>query len=152
VSVEDVHLAAAYDGIGGAGTVPRMERVRGIGGFFFKARDPKALSAWYRDALGIAIEDWGGAIFRWDKLDARGGAATVWSPFAADTTYFAPSDRPYMINFVVDDLDAIRAQVKAAGGTVDDKTTDDFNGRFGWVMDPEGNRVELWEPRTPASE
>ena len=114
---------------------------------FFKARDAKALSAWYRDVLGVAIEEWGGAFFPWDKLDPSNGAGTVWSPFPETTNHFAPSDKPFMLNFVVGDLDAMLAQVRAAGGTVDDKVTDDFNGRFGWVMDPEGNRVELWQPR-----
>jgi predicted enzyme related to lactoylglutathione lyase len=124
-----------------------MEHVRGIGGVFFKATDPGALSAWYRDVLGVPVEVWGGAAFRWDALDARGGAATVWSPFQASTTYFAPSEKPFMINFVVSDLDAMLAQARAAGATVDDNTTTEDNGRFGWLMDPEGNRIELWQPR-----
>jgi predicted enzyme related to lactoylglutathione lyase len=124
-----------------------MERVRGIGGVFFKARDPKALSAWYRDVLGVDIKAWGGAVFRWKELDAKGGAGTVFSPFSAETTYFLPSDKPYMFNFVVDDLDAMLAQVRASGAVVDEKITEEDNGKFGWVMDPDGNRVELWEPR-----
>src|SRR5688572_26493474 len=107
-----------------------MQRVRGIGGVFFKARDPRALAAWYQERLGVPIEEWGGAVFHWTKLDATGGAATVWSPFAADTTYFAPSDKPFMLNFVVDDLDAMLAQLREAGATVDDKVMDEFNGRF----------------------
>ena len=128
-----------------------MQRVRGIGGFFFKAVDPKALSAWYRDALGLGVEAWGGAFFPWESLKTSDGAGTVWSPFAQDTTYFAPSEKPFMLNFVVDDLDAMLTQAKAAEAVVEDKITDDDNGRFGWLMDPEGNRIELWQPRQPSS-
>lgn len=124
-----------------------MQRVRGIGGVFFKAQDPKALSTWYRDALGLNVEAWGGVFFPWAGLEGRGGAGTVWSPFSQESNYFAPSQKPYMFNFVVDDLDAMLAQARAAGAVVDDKITDEENGRFGWLMDPEGNRVELWQPR-----
>src|SRR5262245_2622886 len=98
-------MRAPYDGFGGI--VGTMHKVRGIGGVFFKARDPKGLAAWYGRTLGIDVEAWGGAVFRWSGLDARGGAGTVWSPFSADTKYFAPSDKPFMLNFVVDDLDAM---------------------------------------------
>ncbi len=127
-----------------------MQSVRGIGGVFFKAVDPKALSAWYRDVLGLSTEPWGGAIFRWDALKGSDGAGTVWSPFSQETSYFAPSQKPFMFNFVVDDLDAMLAQARAAGAAVEDKILDDDNGRFGWLMDPEGNRVELWQPRQAA--
>ncbi|MBL9004641.1 MAG: VOC family protein [Myxococcales bacterium] len=124
-----------------------MQKVRGIGGVFFKAVDPKALSTWYRDVLGLHVEPWGGVCFRWDALNGVDGAATVWSPFSQDTDYFAPSQKPYMFNFVVDDLDAMLAQARAAGAVVDEKILDEENGRFGWLMDPEGNRIELWQPR-----
>ena len=125
-----------------------MQHVRGIGGVFFKASDPKSLSAWYERVLGVPLETWGGAIFRWKALgDGPPGAVTVWSAFSSDTKYFAPSEKPFMINFVVDDLDAMLAQARAAGAQVDDKVMDEDNGRFGWLMDPDGNRIELWEPR-----
>jgi predicted enzyme related to lactoylglutathione lyase len=124
-----------------------MQRVRGVGGIFFKARDPKVLSTWYRDALGLNVEAWGGAVFRWDTLEGRDGAGTVWAPFSQETSYFAPSEKPFMFNFVVDDLDAMLAQARAAGAVVDEKISDDDHGRFGHLMDPEGNRVELWQPR-----
>ncbi len=127
-----------------------MERVRGIGGVFFKSRDPGALGAWYRDHLGVPLEDWGGAVFRWAEHD-RGGASTVWTPFAADTTYFAPSDGPLMLNFRVDDLDRMLAQLRAAGATVVDKIDDSEFGRFGWALDPEGNKIELWQPPAVAA-
>lgn len=126
-----------------------MQRVRGIGGFFFKAKNPAALSAWYQESLGLRIEPWGGAFFPWNTLDGSAGAGTVWAPFAEDTSHFAPSQKPFMLNFVVDDLDAMLAQLRAAGVAVDDKTSDDSNGRFGWFLDPEGNRVELWQPQKP---
>ncbi len=119
---------------------------------FFKASDPKALASWYERVLGVPLESWGGAIFRWKALgDGPPGAVTVWSAFSADTKYFAPSEKPFMINFVVDDLDAMLAQARAAGAQVDDKVMDEDNGRFGWLLDPDGNRVELWEPREKSS-
>lgn len=123
-----------------------MERVRGIGGIFFKARDPKALSAWYRDNLGIPTEDWGGARLIWKQDDERGDAFTVWSPFSADTTYFAPSEASFMVNFRVEDLDAMLAQLRARGAKVDEKVEESEFGKFGWVFDPEGNKIELWQP------
>lgn len=126
-----------------------MERVRGIGGIFFKARDPKALARWYAEHLGVPVEDWGGARFVWRDHDARGDASTVWSPFAADTGYFAPSTAPFMINFRVDDLDAMLAQLRAAGAQVDPKVEDSEYGRFGWAFDPDGNKIELWQPPSP---
>lgn len=118
-----------------------MKRVTGIGGIFFKATDAAALREWYRAHLGIQSEDWGGAIFRWSE-----GGTTVWSPFSAETTYFAPSQAPFMINYRVEDLHALLAALRSEGCDVDDKVEESEFGKFGWVMDPEGNRVELWEP------
>jgi predicted enzyme related to lactoylglutathione lyase len=123
-----------------------MERVQGIGGIFFKARDQAALAAWYRDKLGVPLEEWGGAVFRWREHDAGGDAYTVWTPFAADTKYFAPSEQPFMVNFRVRDLDAMLAQLRAGGCAVDEKIEASEFGRFGWVVDPEGNKIELWQP------
>lgn len=120
-----------------------MAKVIGFGGMFFKARDPQALSAWYAKHLGIKIEDFGGAMFAEDS--ARPGHI-VWAPFKQDTKYFAPSDKPYMMNFRVDDLHALLAQLRGAGVQVDAKVDESEYGRFGWIMDPDGNRVELWEP------
>lgn len=127
-----------------------MERVKGIGGVFFKSRDPKALLDWYRDNLGIEHEH-GCAVFHWRRPDEpeRKGS-TVWSPFAQDTKYFDPSPAPFMVNYRVDDLDAMLKQLREAGITVDDKIEESEFGRFGWAMDPDGNRFELWQP--PASE
>jgi predicted enzyme related to lactoylglutathione lyase len=120
-----------------------MAKVTGMGGIFFKSRDPKALGEWYARHLGMSIEAWGGARF---ADDAGGRGYTVWCPFASDTDYFAPSAHPYMVNFRVDDLDGMLAQLRDAGVTVDERTEDSEFGRFGWIMDPEGMRIELWEP------
>jgi predicted enzyme related to lactoylglutathione lyase len=124
-----------------------MEKVTGIGGIFFKANDKAKLAAWYREHLGVDVQSWGGAVFRWPDGAEPDGGKTVWSPFAADTKYFEPSNATFMINFRVKKLDAMLEQLRSAGVTVDAKVTDEFNGRFGWAMDPEGNRIELWEPK-----
>lgn len=121
-----------------------MKRVVGIGGVFFKAKDPKALSAWYRDHLGFDLSEWGGAVF--EANGSNNDAKTAWSLFPADSTYFAPSTQPFMINYRVDDLHALLAALREEGCDVDAKVDDSEYGKFGWVMDPEGNRVELWEP------
>jgi predicted enzyme related to lactoylglutathione lyase len=123
-----------------------MEKVMGIGGIFFKAKDKTALAAWYRDNLGVPVEDWGGAAFGWKENNARGDAQTIWSPFSDDTDYFAPSTREFMVNYRVRDLHAMLAQLRENGCEVDDKTEESEFGKFGWVMDPEGTRIELWEP------
>lgn len=122
-----------------------MERVTGIGGIFFKAKDPKALRAWYKDNLGIDCMDFG-AILKWQDDPRAGTAVTVWAPFDENTDYFAPSKSSFMINFRVTNLDGMREQLRRAGAAVDDKVMVEDNGRFGWVLDPEGNRIELWEP------
>ena len=120
-----------------------MVRVTGLGGFFFKSRDPKALSDWYGKHLGLPISDFGGAMFGEDEKRV---GFTLWTPFKDDTNYFKPSTKEFMINFRVDDLDAMLAQLRSAGVQVDEKIQDSEYGRFGWCMDPEGNRVELWQP------
>lgn len=126
-------------------------RVHGLGGVFFKAEDPGKLAAWYAEHLGVGVEDWGGALFHWGRLDADGQptgerACTVWSPFKADTEYFLPSDKPFMLNFRVDDLDATLAALRAEGCNVLDRREDGEQGRFGYVVDPEGALIELWQP------
>lgn len=123
-----------------------MKRVTGIGGIFFKSRDPKALSAWYRDHLGIDVQAWGGAAFRWKGPDnPEGIGTTVWNPFAADTNYFAPSSSSFMINYRVEDLHALLAVLRAEGVQVEDKVDESEYGKFGWIIDPEGNKLELWQ-------
>lgn len=124
-----------------------MKRVTGIGGIFFKAKDPKALGQWYRTHLGIDVAEWGGAAFRWNGPDnPTGTGTTVWSPFKDDTSYFAPSTAPFMINYRVEDLHAVLAALRDEGVQVDDKVDESEYGKFGWVVDPEGNKIELWQP------
>ena len=124
-----------------------MKRVTGIGGIFFKARDPQALGEWYRTHLGLVLEPWGGAVFRWASPDNPSGAGTtIWNAFPADTAYFAPSQAGFMVNYRVDDLHALLAALRREGCSVDDKVEESELGKFGWVMDPEGNRIELWQP------
>jgi predicted enzyme related to lactoylglutathione lyase len=126
------------------------ERVSGIGGIFFKARDPKSLAAWYRQALGIDLGAGAPyAMFRWrEREDSSRVGTTVWSLFPSDTKYFAPSAAPFMINYRVRNLDAMLAQLRALGVAVEPKVTEDFNGKFAWIVDPEGNKIELWEPKS----
>ena len=123
-----------------------MKKVTGLGGVFFKTQDKAATAQWYREHLGIAGDDYGFA-FLWrelEKPDARG--YTVWSPFAQDSKYFAPSEKQFMINFRVHDLAALLKELRAAGVTVVGDIQDEENGRFGWILDPEGNKIELWQP------
>lgn len=126
-------------------------RVIGIGGIFFKARDPEALRAWYRDHLGLTINDWGGVVFSPTMTSPPGRPSTlVWSIFPATTEDFAPSTSPFIINYRVDDLDQVLAALRAEDCAVDERVESSELGRFGWVMDPEGNRLELWEPPSAA--
>jgi predicted enzyme related to lactoylglutathione lyase len=122
------------------------EKVTGVGGVFFKSRDPEELKRWYAERLGVPLSH-GNIAFTWDDPQhPEKKGKTVLGMFAADTRYFQPSQSPFMVNFRVRDLDAMLAQLRAAGATVDGKVEDTDYGRFGWVMDPDGNRVELWEP------
>lgn len=124
-----------------------MSRVVGIGGVFIQAKDPAALRAWYRDHLGINVEEWGGTAFTWSHPDGPGEhGATIWSVFEQGSDYFAPSQARFMVNYIVKDLNAVLAALRSEGCDVEAKTEQSEHGKFGWVMDPEGNRVELWEP------
>lgn len=124
-----------------------MKRVTGIGGVFFKSRDPQALGEWYRTHLGLDVQPWGGVAFAWASAsNPSGTGSTIWSPFKDDTTYFAPSRAGFMINYRVDDLHALLAALRSEGCEVDAKVEESEYGKFGWVMDPEGNRIELWQP------
>lgn len=124
----------------------RRARVTGIGGIFFRAKDPKGLVRWYRRHLGIAIED-SVALFTWrGGKNGKAKGHTVWSVFPADTTYFGADSASFMINYRVKDLDAVLEALRAERVEVDRKVEDSEYGRFGWITDPEGNRIELWEP------
>ncbi len=127
-----------------------MARVTGIGGVFFRARDPKALSAWYVQHLGLPLSDYGGVNFLWSDEVPPTTGTTAWSLFHADTKYFGPgkdgAPQAAMINYRVDDLDALLTQLAAAGVTIDPNREDASYGRFAWITDPEGNRLELWQP------
>jgi catechol 2,3-dioxygenase-like lactoylglutathione lyase family enzyme len=130
-------------------------RVTGVGGFFFKAQNPAKLADWYRTHLGIALVPGGKGdnapqfhTFEWrdkDHPDQKG--VTAWSIFPADTKYFAPGSASFMVDFRVANLERLLAQLRQEGVKVDEKIDDESNGRFGWAMDAEGNRIELWEPR-----
>lgn len=119
-----------------------MSRVIGIGGIFFKSKDPGALQKWYQEHLGVALQDWGGAVFPWSKPDGM----TVWNIFPAASDCFSPSAAPFMVNYMVDDLHGFLAKLRLEGCEVDAKVEESEFGTFGWVMDPDGNRIELWQP------
>jgi len=124
-----------------------MQRVTGIGGIFFHAKDPVALRAWYQKHLGIDVQEWGGTAFTW--TDAAGSpmkGTTVWSIGGSDGNSFAPSTASFMINYRVDDLGSLLKALRDEGCNVLEKTDDSEYGKFGWVIDPEGNKVELWQP------
>jgi len=121
------------------------QRVTGVGGVFWKAADPDALRDWYVERLGLPLDATGVAVLRWRGTDGT-DASTVVAPFPADTAYFAPSGAPFMFNFRVVDLDAMLDQARREGCTVLDEIEEMEFGRFGWVIDPEGNKIELWEP------
>lgn len=126
-----------------------MERVTGIGGIFFKARDPKQMMVWYEKHLGIPATgpEETNAMFTWrDGSDPTLEGSTVWALFPHDTRYFGPGAAPFMVNYRVADLDALLEQLRAEGVTVEERIEEYVYGRFAWIIDPEGNRIELWEP------
>jgi predicted enzyme related to lactoylglutathione lyase len=125
-----------------------MKRVTGIGGIFFKAQDPEKMYQWYEKHLGIQREPGSpAASLHWrDADDPQRPGMTVWALFEKETKYFDPSRAPFMINYRVDDLDALLEALRAEGVEIDPKREDYDYGRFAWIMDPEGNRIELWEP------
>jgi len=122
-----------------------MAKVVGVGGVFFKCEDAEKLGAWYQKWLGLPVEPPYGASFKPDAVP-RGGF-TVWGPFRKETEYFDPSRREFMVNLMVDDLDGALAQVREGGAELVGEIMEESYGRFGWFMDPEGNKVELWEPK-----
>ena len=124
-----------------------MARVTGIGGVFFKAKDPKALTAWYAKHFGMSVEEWGGVILKWPSDTATDDGLTVWNLAEQEGEWFSPSRSSFMINYRIDDMAGMIAQLTAAGIAILKGPEQAENGKFAWVMDPEGNKVELWEPR-----
>ena len=128
-------------------TEAKMKRVTGIGGIFFEARDPVTLRAWYKAHLGIDVQAWGGAAFDWTDAEGKPTAGTTaWTINDASSNAFAPSTTPFMVNYRVADLLGLVAALKNEGCNVLEKVDESEYGKFGWVIDPEGNKVELWEP------
>lgn len=124
-----------------------MAKILGLGGLFFKSADPDATRDWYTRVLGIGFESWGGVVFLPEVAAAHPGAGTVFSPFGSATDYFAPSEAPFMFNLMVDDLDGMLARCAAEGVEPLKLFPDEGNGRFAHIMDPEGRKIELWEPK-----
>ena len=122
-----------------------MAKVTGLGGVFYKVADPAATRAWYAEHLGVAVDDYGCTF----ALDGDARAQTVWSPFKAGSDYFAPSTKDFMINFRVDDLDALLGQLAAKGVACVGEPIDEGYGKFGWIVDPDGVKIELWQPKAP---
>jgi predicted enzyme related to lactoylglutathione lyase len=124
-------------------------RIVGIGGIFFKSADRERLSLWYRDQLGVDSGDHG-AMFPWrSQTDPSKDHVTVWSVFPSTSTYFEPSASGFMINYIVEDLDALLVRLRENGVPIDPKHEDHEYGRFAWIYDPDGNKIELWEPASP---
>ena len=124
-----------------------MAKVTGIGGVFFKSKgDGAALAEWYRKHLGLVLESFGGAILRWPEDRASDAGLTVWCVAGSESRWFAPSESPFMINYRVDDLDALLTQLRADGIEILGGPESHENGKFAWIMDPDGNKLELWQP------
>ena len=124
-----------------------MKRVTGIGGIFFKAKDAPALQAWYKRHLGIDVQPWGGAAFTWTDGDGKAiGGTTAWSIASTQSNQFAPSNATFMVNYRVEDLHALVKVLREEGCNVLEKVDESEYGKFAWVIDPEDNKVELWQP------
>ena len=125
-----------------------MKRVTGLGGVFFKTSDPKKIKEWYGKHLGLPVDEYG-ASFKWievDKPDAKEPAVTSWSKFDEKTKYFEPSQKPFMFNYRVENLVELLKVLKGEGVEIVGEIQEYPYGKFGWIMDPDGNKVELWEP------
>ena len=132
-------------GVAPAVQAQSVGRITGVGGIFLKSKDPKALARWYRDVLGIPLESWGGATL---KYDAPGHPpALVWNALPSTTDYMAPSTHEFMIDFAVDNLDAYLARLTAKGVTILKREDGGPTGKFAWILDPDGAKIELWEPK-----
>lgn len=123
-----------------------MKKVTGIGGIFFKCADPKKMNEWYARNLGLPVEKYGTMFQARDMDDPEKTVFTIWSPFPDNTKYFEPSQRDFMINYRVENIEALVEELKNAGVTITDELTDSEYGKFVHILDPEGNKIELWEP------
>ena len=124
-----------------------MAKITGIGGVFLKSKGASAsLVAWYQKHLGMSLEDFGGAILKWPDDSAEDQGLTVWHVADSDSQWFSPSTSSFMINYRVDDLDEMLTQLRAGGVEIVSGPESHENGKFAWIMDPDGNKVELWEP------
>jgi len=124
-----------------------MAKITGIGGVFFKAKDDKALREWYQKNLGLKLDDWGGAGLEWTEDKAEDKGVTAWMVADSATKWFSPSESSFMINYRIDNMDEMVAQLKAGGVSIHQGPEYHENGAFLWVIDPDGNKVELWEPK-----
>jgi predicted enzyme related to lactoylglutathione lyase len=123
-----------------------MKRVTGLGGVFFTSNNPKRIAEWYRRHLGIRIADGKAGILEWKEKGKRGEAYTIWAPFPRNTRYFRPGKKQFMLNYRVENLKGLLKQLKKEGVRVIGSVEEYDYGNFGWIMDPDGNKVELWEP------
>ena len=119
-------------------------RVTGLGGFFFKTKDPDKIKKWYGKHLGLPVDDFGCTFWWKDKQGKE--CSTQWSPFKEDTNYFQPSEKQFMMNFRVENLNELLKELKKEGVTIVGEVEEYDYGKFGWILDPEGNKIELWEP------
>ena len=127
--------------------VKPMAKITGIGGVFFKAKsNPKELAAWYEKHLGLTLSPWGGAALKWPEDKANDGGVTAWHIAAPDSKWFSPSESSFMINYRIDNMDEMLEQLKAGGVEIVKGPESHENGRFAWIVDPDGNKVELWQP------
>lgn len=125
-----------------------MKRVTGLGGVFFKTSDPQKMKDWYQQHLGMKMDAYGHT-FQWLELDHREAttpASTIWSPFKNDSTYFSPSEKPFMLNYRVENLVELLKVLREEGVTIVGEMQEYSYGKFGWILDPDGNKIELWEP------
>lgn len=141
-----IALVLAALTVSGGSANAEAGKITGVGGVFVKSKDPRALSDWYRDVLGIKLEPWGGALLRYDVPGHP--PHVVWNAFPVTTNYFGPSSRDMMLNFAVDDLDAFLRKLRTKGVKPLKREDKDPNGRFAWIIDPDGTKIELWEPRS----
>jgi len=130
-----------------SGSMPQTSRVTGLGGMFFKSADPGSLRSWYADHLGVEFGEWGGFAFEWRERERPDEIGyTIWGPFSEDTRYFSPSELPYMFNFRVGDLERLLELLREEGVEIVGELEQHPNGSFAWILDPEGRKIELWEP------